>query len=992
MKIKHKNLPPKYYLIISLVIIGIISTLYMGISVNKWNNKIEKMNDLSTQQSEFIYSTIENQFNILEIFSASLSTEEEFNSEPILMEMKEIVKNSYFNQIGIGNIHFICYDNEGSILNTSEEKFSKNALLGIKTLEYGKNTSLFEEDSFIFSIPIESNNEKSKIIGFVFGVCNEENFHKLLKNEVDTDGSFSIICDSSGNILSGSGNMPYYFHSNNLFEILKDRSYDFSYNLKNLSNDFLSGKKGDIAFSTTEKHILAYYTPLEINDWLVVSILPDKKPIFNFYIIPLFLIAIFILVILFSIFIYKKHINYNLKIKIEKQIAEINKLEELAKLDNTTGLLNNEAGIEKMSNFLSNEGKNQSNGLLIIDFYNYQELYDNFGYRACVELTKNAAKIITQVFHKKNIIMRLNETQFCVLIKEIDSKDIILKHANQLCSLLQFTHIKNSYSINISPFIGISIWEASQKDNSFYKLLEEAEIALKFQKKSLSSGYYCFDQINDIKDIESIRSNINQANYDNGLNIQISKILSEMDGGILIVKITTEIELLYISPSYFKMPGVDISNRGLKNQGIFQFISPEDYSIFRETLFKTANTGNPSDIVYRVLDNHWHQMRVSKINEKNNIYSLLLCLITDVSDMKIDELHGKLKQKKIELMIDSSKIASFEIDLTTNTLTLSDTFISIYNCDNKIISNLPQSIANKGYINKKSVPVYLSMYDDILTGEPKGSIEIKIRTKKESNYYTPVKITWKNVFNNEGLPLKTIGIVETVISNNSILDDITKELSSLQAKLILQEKYFKHTEQYQKDLRRYRHDRKNNLIALKALLEKGDVKGAKNYLLALDDILKKDINMINTENPAIDALISEKINHAQRAGIKVEHLIGLPPQIDIDPMDLSLAIGCCLDNAIEACQNAIKTIAHPYINIQLIEKRGVIIFKMVNTSTRQELTNNNLPSTTKEDKLNHGFGMKNVQSVVDKYNGHFEYYTDTDNNTFITKFTLFIRY
>lgn len=77
-------------------------------------------------------------------------------------------------------------------------------------------------------------------------------------------------------------------------------------------------------------------------------------------------------------------------------------------------------------------------------------------------------------------------------------------------------------------------------------------------------------------------------------------------------------------------------------------------------------------------------------------------------------------------------------------------------------------------------------------------------------------------------------------------------------------------------------------------------------------------------------------------------------------------MGNLLDNAIEANQKI--GIGNKYIKITSKEQAGVWSIKIVNAKIRNESAMKNF-RTTKEDKINHGFGMKNIRRIVNKYEG-----------------------
>ena len=73
-----------------------------------------------------------------------------------------------------------------------------------------------------------------------------------------------------------------------------------------------------------------------------------------------------------------------------------------------------------------------------------------------------------------------------------------------------------------------------------------------------------------------------------------------------------------------------------------------------------------------------------------------------------------------------------------------------------------------------------------------------------------------------------------------------------------------------------------------------------------------------------------------------------------------------LDNAIEACQKIDKQ-----KRIQVSFKQEGNFLNVIIKNTYIDEKNNDL-LTTKDNKLNHGYGIKSVRSIVEKYEGTFK--------------------
>lgn len=175
-------------------------------------------------------------------------------------------------------------------------------------------------------------------------------------------------------------------------------------------------------------------------------------------------------------------------------------------------------------------------------------------------------------------------------------------------------------------------------------------------------------------------------------------------------------------------------------------------------------------------------------------------------------------------------------------------------------------------------------------------------------------------------------------------------------------------------LREFKHDYKNQLIVLKAYLDKGDIVSAENYLANSFGFIN-EISYVQTGNYILDALVSDKRQSA--VGIDIE-LKGLITAEFIEPIDICTIFGNALDNAIEACRQVKKH--NKVIKIKIQENANTVHFCISNPVEKPVKIVNNRISTTKADKINHGLGLYSINKSVEKYNGSVN--IECDNNVF----------
>ena len=119
--------------------------------------------------------------------------------------------------------------------------------------------------------------------------------------------------------------------------------------------------------------------------------------------------------------------------------------------------------------------------------------------------------------------------------------------------------------------------------------------------------------------------------------------------------------------------------------------------------------------------------------------------------------------------------------------------------------------------------------------------------------------------------------------------------------------------------------------------------------------------------------------------IKLETSIFLEKHNEIEEIEMCIVLGNLLDNSIEACEK-IPTGYERTIQLKIIQVEEYLSIYIKNSIFDGIKLEEDKIQTTKADKLFHGFGLENINEIVDKYNGHMDY--EQVENTFIVKVLL----
>ncbi len=228
--------------------------------------------------------------------------------------------------------------------------------------------------------------------------------------------------------------------------------------------------------------------------------------------------------------------------------------------------------------------------------------------------------------------------------------------------------------------------------------------------------------------------------------------------------------------------------------------------------------------------------------------------------------------------------------------------------------------------------------------------------------------------------LTLASLIMLIISNMLIvklMNDFHNEVVN-ENKLILAEKMIEQQQkQYQmmfeenEVIHKLRHDQKNFIIGLLSQIQNKDYDEMVKQLNAQLQELQAGSGQNICGNSVIDTIINYKISEAKKKNIKIDfHYKGLH-NIQISGIDLAILLGNALDNAIEATEKIEET-----------EKRTVELYIYLKGNQLVVIIENNVIQNVDVDHLqtektgNHGYGVVNMKSVVNKYTGSLSFFCE----------------
>ncbi len=139
----------------------------------------------------------------------------------------------------------------------------------------------------------------------------------------------------------------------------------------------------------------------------------------------------------------------------------------------------------------------------------------------------------------------------------------------------------------------------------------------------------------------------------------------------------------------------------------------------------------------------------------------------------------------------------------------------------------------------------------------------------------------------------------------------------------------------------------------------------------IDNVIEEISNMsgnIDTGNLVLDTILANKNIFCIEQKIIFSCIADGKLLNFMEVSDICSIFGNALDNAIEYVINE-EGLEKRLINLRVMEKQQFVIIKVDNYCEKKPEFVEGLPVTTKQDKRNHGYGLKSIKYTAEKYDG-----------------------
>ena len=144
--------------------------------------------------------------------------------------------------------------------------------------------------------------------------------------------------------------------------------------------------------------------------------------------------------------------------------------------------------------------------------------------------------------------------------------------------------------------------------------------------------------------------------------------------------------------------------------------------------------------------------------------------------------------------------------------------------------------------------------------------------------------------------------------------------------------------------------------------------GAEEYIHKFADDAGQLPFVTYTANTLVNSILSEFSEKAKRCKVKVDYSIIIGSQLNMEDIDLCRMLTNILENAVEGCQKVSEE--QRIIRLNLHSKGNFLFIKCENSCNEDNLRiTNGKYKSSKKNSDKHGYGLKIINGIAEKYNG-----------------------
>ena len=464
--------------VLTILFIVILAIVYISqFHVLTMNNTFANLSEIGSQNVDKLNLQIKSNMNTIQNMADVIEKEKVVKAQDIFDKFESTLKNYGFSSVGMMDLEGNGIDSKGNQVHFTEMAQHKEELLqGVRVnldmlgIENGSN-------AMIYTCPLHRETGETEIL---YVVIDPILYRDVLSKPIFNGKGFSIIVNKQGNILMNNEALKD-IDIVNVFEAMDKQYIPSNKLIHTMQENIAKGENGVAFFKYQNYHYYLSYRKLEVNDWYVISMIPDyvvANQISQFIVITIIISCIGILG-------FTSLLIYILVMGIRRSRA----LYHIAYTDEVTEIGNKNYFVKQGNEFLAEQENRESLYVLYLDIDKFKVINKKYGYEFGNKVLYHMGKVIQNKFEKQNAIYaRLANDGFGIVAQIHIPIDKFLKRFSHKLSQ---TIIDN---VRLNLPISIGVYQVEVEDDTISPILDKAIIAHTKIKGDFITTYQIYDE------------------------------------------------------------------------------------------------------------------------------------------------------------------------------------------------------------------------------------------------------------------------------------------------------------------------------------------------------------------------------------------------------------------------------------------------------------------------------------------------------------------
>lgn len=426
-------------------------------------------------------------------------------AEPIetskLMEtLRAVAQENHFKRMGLVDPDGTAYTTDGKTMNLSDRVFFQNGMQGKSAVSDTLTDKLDGGRINVYSSPVVRD---GKVEGVLFATYETDRFRQNLEVSNFDGQGYTYVVKQNGDTVVLSSNKNSFADMTNLFSAMGEADPANRAATVALRERLVERGTGYVVFINRESKYM-YYTPLDINDWYLISVVPTSVANEKMNQVMIWSYALIGVILLFFLFLVL-HI-------IHMQAISKKELRRIAYVDPLTG--DSTLGKFKMDAeeiLRKKEGADKPYSIVTLDIDKFKYINEMFGYQEGNRAILFLSFVLHESLRPGELCAHKGADNFVLLLHSGIQGDLAERLQNISVRMRDFPEQGGSrYDLVLS----MGAYEVEGTEPDIDTMIDRAEIPQKTVKGHHAIHYAFFD--------EAIRA---QQLYERNLENKMTKAL-----------------------------------------------------------------------------------------------------------------------------------------------------------------------------------------------------------------------------------------------------------------------------------------------------------------------------------------------------------------------------------------------------------------------------------------------------------------------------------